>query len=186
ARLRLDNPWTIFYGLLVVAGVTNYLPTRYGPAAAWLGLGFLLEYLGLTRAVGSVSGRAVLWTAVPWTLAAAVLTAEGLARRPRVGSSRLERVWSWFCDHWGVVWALRVMERFNRTADAQRWPIRLAWRGFEDAPGKVAPVDRPGSVPEEALAVLSGLLRRFATPERVDRAAGAGDIPPCRRGDGLG
>src|SRR5262249_39141232 len=48
ARLRLDNPWTLFYGLLVLAGVTNYLPTRFGPAAAWLGLGLGLEYLGLT------------------------------------------------------------------------------------------------------------------------------------------
>src|SRR5258707_9825179 len=26
-RLRLDAPWSIFYGLLVLAGVTNYLPT---------------------------------------------------------------------------------------------------------------------------------------------------------------
>ena len=48
-RLRLDSPWTLFYGLLVLAGVTNYLPTRYGPAAAWLGLALVVEYLGLTR-----------------------------------------------------------------------------------------------------------------------------------------
>ena len=34
--LRLDAPWSLFYALLVIAGVTNYLPTRYGPAArAW-------------------------------------------------------------------------------------------------------------------------------------------------------
>ena len=44
-------------GLLVVAGVTNYLPTRYGPAAAWLGLGFVLEYLGLTRTELAASRR---------------------------------------------------------------------------------------------------------------------------------
>ena len=48
-RLRLDTPWTIFYVLLVVAGVTNYLPTRYGLAAAWLAVRFAMEYVGLTR-----------------------------------------------------------------------------------------------------------------------------------------
>src|SRR5947208_1414419 len=46
-RLRLDSPWTLFYGLLVLAGGTNFLPTRYGPAAACLILAFVLEYLGL-------------------------------------------------------------------------------------------------------------------------------------------
>ena len=30
SRLRLDAPWSLFYVLVVIAGVTNYLPTRYG------------------------------------------------------------------------------------------------------------------------------------------------------------
>ena len=49
-RLRLTAPWTIFYGLLVVAGVTNFLPTRLKAASVWLGMAFVAEYLGsLTR-----------------------------------------------------------------------------------------------------------------------------------------
>src|SRR3954469_2575535 len=47
AQLQLDSPWTLFYGLLVLAGLRNSLPTRYGPAAACLGVGLVLEYLGL-------------------------------------------------------------------------------------------------------------------------------------------
>ena len=39
AQLQLRSPWTLFYGLLVVAGVTNYLPTRYGPVACAIGNG---------------------------------------------------------------------------------------------------------------------------------------------------
>ena len=46
AQLHLDPPWTIFYGLLVLVGVTNYLPTRFGIAAVCLALTFFLEYLG--------------------------------------------------------------------------------------------------------------------------------------------
>ena len=60
--LHLDAPWTIFYGLLVVVGVTNYLPTRFGAAAGWLALGFVLEYLGLTRDDWPAARRAMLWS----------------------------------------------------------------------------------------------------------------------------
>lgn len=167
ARLRLDSPWTIFYGLLVVAGVTNYLPTRYGPAAALVGLGFLLEYLGLTRWVTSPSGRAVLWAAVPWSFAAAVATADLRARRERPGACRAEAVWFWFRDHWGAVWGLRLLERFNRSAEAQDWPVRLAWHGLVPAPGAAAGGGPVPPTPPEAAVVLEGLLRRFASAPRL-------------------
>ncbi len=54
--VHLDSPWTIFYGLLVVVGVTNYLPTRFGLAAACLGLAL---DPGVSRAdPGGLAGRA--------------------------------------------------------------------------------------------------------------------------------
>lgn len=174
-RLRLDNPWSLFFGLLVVAGVTNYLPTRYGPAAAMLGLGFVLEYLGLTTTGRSPASRAAVRAAVPWTLAAAVALADLRSRAGTPAASRLEAVWLWFRDHWGVVWALRVMERFNRTAEANGWPVRLAWQGVVSANGASALV-----VPDDAEATLIGLLRRFATPGRIDRAVAD---TPCQKTD---
>ena len=115
-RLRLEAPWSLFYALLVIAGVTNYLPTRYGPAALCLAAAFVLEYLGLARsdwtadAPGPASGRPSpgFWrrrSGPPSPVA-----------RSRPASSGLEAIWLWFRDHWGVVWALRVQERFNRAA----------------------------------------------------------------------
>jgi hypothetical protein len=174
ARLRLDNPWTLFFGLLVVAGVTNYLPTRYGPAAAWLTLGFALEYVALTRSLPPAR-RAQVWAAAPWTLAAAAWTAALLARRVGTATSRLEGLWLGFRDHWGVVWALRVMERFNRSAESFDWPIRLAWQGVVAVGGRTQV-----AIPEEADAVLRGLLRRFAEAEALDRVA---SISPCQPGE---
>ena len=53
-----------FFGLLVFAGVTNYLPTRYGLAALCLGLGLTSFALALSGGV-SVERRALLWTAFP-------------------------------------------------------------------------------------------------------------------------
>ncbi len=44
--------------------------------------------------------------------------------------ARCDALWLWFRDHWGVVWALRVQDRFNRSAAAQEWPFRLSWEGL--------------------------------------------------------
>jgi hypothetical protein len=166
ADVQLHSPWTLFYGLLVLAGVTNYLPTRYSPAATAVGAGLLLEYLGLTRSDWSNLTRTQTWLAVAWTLAAGARFAAFRAERPNAGRNNLERLWLWFRDHWGVVWALRVQERFNRSAELARWPSRLTWFGL--SPTSESEEDRSTELPSAAEATLRGLLRRFVTPERVE------------------
>jgi hypothetical protein len=84
--------------------------------------------------------------------------------------SDLERLWWWFGDRWGLVWALRVQERFNRTAEKSGWPIRLAWRG-------VVATEAEPEVPPAALPTLIALLARFATRERLEAEARGGS--PC-------
>ena len=128
---RLAAPWTYFYSVLVLTGVTNYLPTRYGPAAAWLALGFAIEYLELTCG-GTTWGLG--GSIFPATLALAYWTADACAGRQEASRGSLELLWFWFRDHWGVVWALRVRERFNRSAETQSWPIRLGWYGVIENP----------------------------------------------------
>jgi hypothetical protein len=118
----------------------------------------------------SAATRAALWPVMPWTFAAAIVTAELKAGTPAPAASRLEAAWLWFRDHWGVVWALRVLERFNRSAEANRWPIRLSWPGVAAVGGEAG----PPSVPAAAEATFAGLIRRFAEPWRVDQEAGAG------------
>ena len=105
-QVQLDSPWTLFYGLLVLAGVTNFLPTRYGLAALSLGAGLVLEFLGLTRTGWTAEARAAVWSTVAWSLALGWWLAEWSNRRPSLGRNSLERLWLWFRDHWGVVWAL--------------------------------------------------------------------------------
>jgi hypothetical protein len=174
-RLWLEAPWSWFFGMLAIAGSTNYLPTRYGPASAWLGLGLGLELAALTWPDGTLARRGITWSAFPWSLAVAAWTAEICSHRDEPGTTRLHRLWFPFRDHWGVVWALRVEERFNRSAEATGWPIRLAWDGLVPAPGAV-----PGtSPPEAAEETLKGLLRRFATEARIsswEGVAGESDV----------
>lgn len=178
ARLRLGSPWTLFYVLLVVAGVTNYVPTRYGIAAAWLALGFTLEYAALTRDGWSRGTRGLVWSAVPWTLAVAIWTARWRSRRAARGVEGLESTWFWFRDHWGVVWALRVQERFNRSAEVMQWPVRLGWHGVVPAPGVAHGDGHEPGVPDGAEATLRGLLRRFSDPARIEEAVGRGRSRP--------
>jgi hypothetical protein len=183
--LHLDAPWTIFYGLLVIVGVTNYLPTRFGAAAAWLALGFLLEYLGLTRGDWPASRRATLWSWYAWTLAAAAWAAHRGGMRAPAGRTRLERLWFWFRDLWGVVWALRILERFNRTAELKGWPIRLGWFGLEPAPGAADRLGPPDTPEDNAVAeaVFRGLIRRFAQPDRLAEVLAADRSSSCHPED---
>jgi hypothetical protein len=181
--LRLDSPWTLFYGVLVVAGVTNYLPTRYGPAAGWLALGFGVEYLGLTRPGVPFIPQGLAWSVFPATLALAVWTAAACSERKPRTCTQWE-AWIWFRDHWGVVWALRVQERFNRSAAAQGWPIRLGWHGVESAADPNGdPGEWPPTIPAEAEATFRSLLRRFADPARLESAFGPPAPDPCQPPD---
>jgi hypothetical protein len=167
APLHLEAPWTLFYLVLVLAGVSNYLPTRFGVAAVGFALGFLLEFLGLTRPDWPQASRAILWCWVSWVFAASLWIARWSAYRAPSARLRLERQWFWFRDAWGVVWALRIAERFNREAGLRQWPMRLEWFGLmstvEPSEGTLA--EFPS---EEAEATLRGLLRRFVEPGRLE------------------
>ena len=170
AVLRLDSPWTIFYGFLAVAGTANYLSTHFR-AAVVLGLGLIVEYLGLRSTEWSPASRAFCWTAAAWLFGAsfwiAWLGRSGL-REP--AGNEIDRIWVWFRDRWGAVWALRIAEQFNRSAALGDWPYRLSWTGL-------VPVDPQSDAPlvvgDRALVTLRGLLRRFVQPGRLDRVVQA-------------
>jgi hypothetical protein len=127
-----------------------------------------------------------LWSWSSWTLAAAAWSAHRSAARAPAARTRLERLWFWFRDLWGVVWALRILERFNRTAELKGWPVRLGWFGLEPAGAAAAPADAaapsgPAAVedPPEAEAAFRGLIRRFAQPERVAEVLASGPSASC-------
>jgi hypothetical protein len=164
-RLRLDAPWSVFYVLLAIAGVTNYMPTRYGPAALVLAVGIALEFAGLTKSLWPAEVRARVWSGVPWLYALAMWVADSRAKRRATAASN--RLWVWFRDNWGVVWALRVQERFNESARSRDWPVRLTWSGYVAVEGR-----EPEPTQDDAQDTLAVLLRRFADRERIDAEAG--------------
>jgi hypothetical protein len=164
APWRLPTPWNHFYLFLVLTGVTNYLPTRYGPAAVWLALGFGIEYLELTRGATMLGLGGSIF---PATLALAYWTADACAGFREASRGSLESLWLWFRNHWGVVWALRVRERFNRSAQALDWPIRLGWYGVIEIRNSDTASNKHPIIPNVAEATFCRLLGRFADPERI-------------------
>jgi hypothetical protein len=164
--LHLDAPWSIFYGLLVAVAVTNYLPTRYGWAAAAAGVLFILEYLALAPAPWLASRRCVIALWIAWTMALVLALARSGARRVPHARSDCERLWFWFRDNWGVVWALRVLERFNRAAEVSHWSVRLTWFGLVPYSDESRSLQPPG--PHEVESTFRNLMKRFADSWRLD------------------
>jgi len=176
--VRLDSPWNLFYGLLVVAGVTNYLPTRYGASAAVLGAGLAGEYLGLSHLEWSPGFRSRAWELVAWSLGLSLFLARWQAVRIRSSEDPLNRLWYGFRDHWGVVWALRTSERFNRTAEQARWPFRISW--FGHVPADDAGTCEADAAMDQAVRTLRLLVRRFITPGRIDSLLDPPRSGPCQ------
>jgi hypothetical protein len=175
AQLHLDAPWSIFYGLLVLVAVTNYLPTRYGLAAMAVSALFILEYLALSPLGWPPARRASIWSWVAWTLAQSLWIARWNAHRVPAARSSCEKIWFWFRDNWGVVWALRVLERFNRAAEVSGWPVRLTWFGLTNLPGQDGAGRAPS--PGEIETTFRNLMKRFAESWRLDEVANPGSLP---------
>ena len=88
-----------------------------------------------------VWGR-LLVAASPWA-------AWGMAKIPGRPPSEFERIWLGFRDRFGLTWALRVREQFNRAAANAGWTARLGWS------------ELGGEADGEMTSTLSALLRRF-------------------------
>ena len=176
-RLSIDAPWSIFYGLLVVAGISNYLPTVFGRASCLVGASLIAEFVGLYQTEWTASRRALIWSVSPFLLGIGINQALADFRRRSHVEPGLPSLWFWFRDLWGVVWALRVKERFQRTSQMAGWPISLTWNGPTALDG--SPLS---TTPAEATKTLETLLRRFADASRLAEAQAGRESGACSSG----
>jgi hypothetical protein len=162
----LDAVRTFFLGSTLAVGILNYLPTRLALAAVLLGLGCGTHMALLITPAAFPAGFPATWIAylavalVPWIALASWL------RQPPA-PHELDRLWLAFRNRYGLLWAQRVREQFNRSALNAGWPFYLAWAGL-----RRLVISGPDDVkPEELLNTLHALLKRFG-PE------GAAPPPP--------
>ena len=85
-------------------------------------------------------------------------------------------IWLDFRDLYGIVWAKRVMDRFNQFAQREKWEIELTLDGFvhKKTANTVQPDDRLAEhyvehLPDRCQEILLWLLKRFVQPSFVDR-----------------
>ena len=170
-QVQLDSPWTLFYGLLVLAGVTNFLPTRYGLAALSLGAGLVLELLGLT---------AMDWTArlAPrsgWPWHGRWPLAGGL-RSGRIGGRRSgETLWNGSGSGSGTTGASSGPEDPGAVELRRRTFPRPARRPGSACAGVSSDNSRACGVARTGRGMLRGLIRRFVASERVDALLNTGE-----------
>jgi hypothetical protein len=150
-----------FQMILIVVGATNGIGTRNWPASALFCGGQVLLLLPYHSADPPLAaGSAAFWGLAGIFLSLVSLTATGSAQRNPSGS--LDRVWLDFRDEFGVVWALRILERINASARMYDWPVQLTWQGLRGR--EFAPAEIPPLVEES----FRTLLRRFVSAEWID------------------
>jgi len=171
--LRPDLPpamhwlWSSFVFVLAIVGATNYLPTRFWPAALLAAAGqIILHWSYRPFAAASMEENvSALWGL--GLLAAGAIAAAFIARRrPTVGDP-INRIWLDFRDEFGVVWGLRIAERINAQAKQCGWQVTLGWDGFTTSDR--GSIEGGGElVRSELEAAFRTLLRRFVSPDWID------------------
>lgn len=145
----LDGLRQFFLVATLALVVSNYLPTRFWLASILLGIssGVVATYRLRADSVDSIHAEiARLGILIsPWV-------AWGFARR--TSNDSLDARWLDFRDRYGLVWAQRVREQFNRSAQHAGWATYLTWQTLtidEQDAGRETELRRS----------LSGLLQRF-------------------------
>lgn len=161
-RLSLAN--ILFLVGLLGLGVLNYLPTNLGLAALLLGVGAGVEWWDLaTEGKSELAAQALPLGRLQVAMAPLVGWIALTTRSP--ASSEFDRLWRDFRDRHGLLWAQRVREQFNASANHAGWPVVLRWSGVRLQRGAALPEPE---VQEAIVATLRALLKRFdpepATP----------------------
>lgn len=148
---------------LVAIGLANYLPTRYGAAAAVIAVAqlFLLAPFMSWLDVFAVDdaptyGRLLFALAVGTVW----LSTYGVKKN----SHPLDGPWFAFRNAYGVLWGLRVAERFNATAHANGWHVELSWQGAQPKQWPIGSAEKDLTI----VRCLDALLRRFVSREWIN------------------
>ncbi len=146
--LRLPWAWQILLVVFTAMPVANYLPTRNLLAAVgfaagqwsmvepWIGHGespaVADPQTGLVYFAAGLLGTWLMGRLIrapcgvgPWRTMKPPAAHDGA----NAGDAE-HRLWIAFRNSWGVLWALRVAERYDTLAAAQGGTTRLGWRGF--------------------------------------------------------
>jgi len=166
--LSLEGPAILGFAVVAIMGLGNYVGTRYAIPVLLAATALVLLVAPFSTAAPNLFSNRFhsrIWATL--ALVAAVLIARRLSRRGAVTQPPFDMLWNDFRSWFGIVWAKRIQDRVNETAEKENWPHRLQPFGF------VATEDSSSSIPdsqthERIEQTMRWLLRRFADPEWID------------------
>jgi hypothetical protein len=152
----LDGLRLAFLAGTLAASVANYVVTSAAMAALLLGAICAHECLALAMpdleiGTGALNTLHVGLLLVPWL-------GLGLWRRRHKEALVINQLWHDFRDRYGLFWAQRVRDEYNRGAAHAGLPGFLFWHGWEPGAGAPAPTEDEA---REMQAILQALLKRF-------------------------
>lgn len=158
APMRLSAFRISFLSALLGMGLVNYLPTRNALSALILAFAFAIAMVQLMEGRPVASKFAALPAVAVW---AAILCPVGVLRM----TSQCERLWNIFRDRYGLLWAERIREQFNRAAANAKIGIELDWRRFRVTNGH----EMSDQQQTQALNILTALVGRFGIAQSLPK-----------------
>ncbi|MDA1162761.1 MAG: hypothetical protein O3B13_06645 [Planctomycetota bacterium] len=175
--LELEEPAIIGFGIVLIMGCGNYFGTRYTLPTILFVVSLMLLVAPLSATVPEVFPDRELARLLA---SLALCCAAGLATlRARHWNSttvdRFDRLWIDFVDSYGLVWAKRVMDRINESAQHEKWMKHLELHGFVPT-AESSSADELIRTEERIEHTFRWLLKRFVEPEWIDARIGAGSL----------
>ncbi len=169
-RLQVESPALIGFVLALVMGCGNYLSTR-------LLIPALIYPLAVIQGLALFAASAPPWVMLhadgirlgsALGLIAVCLMGEVVSRSARPLPPGPDRVWADFCETFGIVWAMRCLDRINQEfAEREQWPVRLGPLGWEWTTSEISTEERARILARMEHA-LRWMLRRFVDEPWID------------------
>jgi hypothetical protein len=170
-RLEIETPFALGYMLVLVMGTGNYFGTRYTLASMLLAAAMLLIAISCSTfspLIWFTAEKARMWATA--LFGAAALAAVWAGRAANVSGRSFDRLWLDFRDYFGIVWAKRVQDRINQTAQTERWPARLELHGLTPIGERAG--EEKQATDDEIEHAFRWLFRRFAEAAWIDARLG--------------
>lgn len=167
STLQVEPPFVFGYLFVIVMGTGNYFGTKYTGAGLCLGVALLLLFAPYSSAVPeSFPDKTTSREWATGLLAVGVVWAYWKSQSKYVPTGEYDRLWLDFRDRFGIVWAKRVMDRWNKAAKTGQWNVQLELYGIVSLSNHLVD-EQLEKFREPIESTFRWQLKRFVDPEWI-------------------
>lgn len=162
--ISIPTPTLLGFLLVLLMGVGNYFGTINTAAGVICGIAVFLFVLPVSEWALFSNSWCVPTSCALLAFAASLLPGRYGALEAEaaieIENADPNQLWIDFRDIYGIVWAKRVMDRFNQFAVREQWDVMLSLDGFVNRSGNAVETSVVTNS-ERPLEILCWILRRF-------------------------